>query len=429
MSVGAVVPRLAATVVLVREGTGGLEVLLTRRPATMAFAPDVFVFPGGRVDDTDRSADLAARSVRSADEAEAALGGDLDAGAALAAHVAAIRELFEEAGVLLADAVAWDGKASHRAARAARTALVGGEVSFGDLAADLGLRLRTDLLVPLSRWVTPPTLPRRFDARFFAAGLPSGASVSFEGDEVADHRWSTPSDALTAMADGSIGMWLPTSATLQQLQHARSLDEVRAHATPGPLGGLTAERISSVVTRITMPAGGGVAGQPIHSYLVGRERYVVIDPGDPTGPGLERAIELARDRGGRIEAVAITQSSPDHAGGVEALAEMLDIPVFGSPHAGRQVPYDVRPLPDGDLVPAGDVPMRAIATPGRGPDHLAFVVEDAGGSFAITGDLDGRVGARSIPAPVDAEGVSASRARLAALVPEDRWLPGHPPGR
>ena len=160
---------------------------------------------------------------------------------------------------------------------------------------------------------------------------------------------------------------------------------------------------------------------------MGRARYVLVDPGDPTGPGLERAIELARERGGSIEAIAITQGSPDHAGGVEALAELLHIPVFGSPVAGAQVPYDVRPLRDGGLVPVGDVPLRALATPGPSPDHLAFVVEGEGEPLAIAGDLDGGVGARSIPGPVDPGTVAASRARLLALVPEDRWLPGHPP--
>ncbi len=103
---GPVAPRPAATVVLLRPGPAGLEVLLTHRPATMAFAPDVHVFPGGRVDAGDADPSLAPRSVRSAVEAADALGGDLEPEPALAAHVAAIRELFEEAGVLLADTVA-----------------------------------------------------------------------------------------------------------------------------------------------------------------------------------------------------------------------------------------------------------------------------------------------------------------------------------
>ena len=98
--------RPAATVVLLRPGPDGLQALLTHRPTTMAFAADAHVFPGGRVDPADADPSLAARSVVSARDAAAALGGDLAPEVALAAHMAAIRELFEEAGVLLADTTA-----------------------------------------------------------------------------------------------------------------------------------------------------------------------------------------------------------------------------------------------------------------------------------------------------------------------------------
>jgi 8-oxo-dGTP pyrophosphatase MutT (NUDIX family) len=169
------VPVPAATVVLLRPGRAGLEVLLTRRPSSMAFAPDMHVFPGGRVDDADAAPGLLRRSVISPQDAAAALGGDLGPIPALAAHVAAIRELFEEAGILLADGGSEGSRAPARAVSEARSALVGGEAGFESIVAELDLRLRTDRLVALSRWVTPPTLPRRFDARFFAAELPTGA--------------------------------------------------------------------------------------------------------------------------------------------------------------------------------------------------------------------------------------------------------------
>ena len=222
-------PRPAATVVLLRPGPTGLEALLTHRPTSMAFAADMHVFPGGRVDAADADPRLVARSSITPAEAAAALGGDLSPETAHAAYVAAIREAFEEVGVLLADAPA-DADLV-----AARDRLLAEPASFPDLVETLDLRLRTDALVPLSRWVTPPTLARRFDARFFAAAVPPDVEASLIGDEVAAHAWSTPRAALDAMAAGSIGMWLPTSATLQQLEHAGSLDDVRRHATPGPL--------------------------------------------------------------------------------------------------------------------------------------------------------------------------------------------------
>src|SRR5262249_28962884 len=149
-------PRPAATVVLMRPGAGGPEVLLGRRPPTMSFAPDVQVFPGGRVDPTDAHPSVVARSVRSGEEAAAVLGGDLEPAAAVAAFVAAMREAFEEAGVLLADAP----PSSPGTLGAARAALVAGEIGFPALAAQLDLTLRTDWLVPISRWVTPPIMAR-----------------------------------------------------------------------------------------------------------------------------------------------------------------------------------------------------------------------------------------------------------------------------
>ena len=423
MTAFAVEPRLAATVVLVRPGRSGPEILLTRRPPSMAFAPDMHVFPGGRVDPGDADRDLLARSAISPAAAVLALGGDLEPVPALAAYVAAIRELFEEAGILLADAPSLPT----RAVSDARSALVGGEASFADIAATFGFRLRTDQLVPLSRWVTPPVLPRRFDARFFAAGLPAGARVSFEGDEVAGHRWLTPAAALAAMANGEIEMWLPTSATLQQLQHATSVGEMPDRLTPGPLGAIEVEAPSSDVIRIVMPAGGGVAGQPVCAYLVGRRRHVLIDPGDPTGPSLDRVIELAAARGGFIEAIALTHVDPDHAGGAEGLAEMLQIPVLAGPGAGRSLPYDVVELADLQRLDRCDVPLRVVHTPGPRPDHLAFIVgEENSLQFAISGDLDGRRGSRAIVAPPDPLATAASRARLEALAPAARWLVGHP---
>jgi glyoxylase-like metal-dependent hydrolase (beta-lactamase superfamily II)/8-oxo-dGTP pyrophosphatase MutT (NUDIX family) len=412
--------RPAATVVLLRPGPGGLEALLTRRPSTMAFAADMFVFPGGRVDPADADPTLGQRSAISPADAAAALGGDLAPEAALAAHVAAIRELFEEAGVLLADT-----EAPAQAIAAGRSALLRGEVTMATLASELGLRLRTDLLVSLSRWVTPPGLPRRFDARFFAAVLPASVQPSFEGGEVVDHAWLRPADALAAMARDQLAMWLPTSATLQQLEHAGSIEEIRSHLGTGTLAELEVEELSPEVTRIVMPAGGGVAGQPVCAYLVGRRRHVLIDPGDPTGPALDRAIELVAARGGTLDAVALTHVDPDHAAGAEALVVRLEIDVYTGPGGGRPLPYPVRESADMEQLEAGDVPLQAVLTPGPRPEHTAYLVGD--GAFVVTGDLDGMRGARSIPGPADRAAWTASLERLERVAPEAVRLPGHPP--
>jgi glyoxylase-like metal-dependent hydrolase (beta-lactamase superfamily II)/8-oxo-dGTP pyrophosphatase MutT (NUDIX family) len=412
-------PRPAATVVLVRPGAAGLEVLLTHRPATMAFAPDMHVFPGGRVDTADADTSLAARSVLPADAAAERLGGDLQPETALAAHVAAIREAFEEVGVLLAD------HAPGVDLVAARSRLLADAGAFPSIAEALDLRLRTDLLVPLSRWVTPASMPRRFDARFFAAAFPAGAAVTLVGDEVSAQAWHRPSDALESMAAGALGMWLPTSTTLMQLAHAQSIEDIEARLAPGRLGEVVVEDVVADVVRIEMPAAGGVAGQPVNAYLVGRAAFVLVDPGDPTGDALDRAVSEAEARGGRVVAVALTHADPDHAAGAEAVAEQLGVPVLVGPGGGRHLPYETREVDEGEVIDVGDVALRVMATPGPRPDHVAFIVGE--GSVVIAGDLEGGRGARSILGPPDEGAWQRSVAALRSAAPGARWLPGHGP--
>ncbi len=421
-------PRSAATIVLLRPGPTGLEVLLTHRPASMVFAPDMHVFPGGRVDAADADPSLTARSVLGAEAAAAALGGDLPPTDALAVFIAAIRETFEETGVLLADHEGSGAGPDRRALEVARAELLHVPGAFAPMVEALDLRLRTDRLVPLSRWVTPPGLPRRFDARFFAAPAPDGAEVSLLGDEVVAHAWHSPRAALDEMAAGTLGMWLPTSSTLQQLEHAGSFEQIQARLPPGLLGSVVVEDIVDGIVRVEMPAGGGVAGQPVNAYLVGTSSVVLVDPGDPTGPALHRALEVVAGRGATLVAVALTHADPDHAAGAEAIREQLDVPVFVGPGGGRDLPYRVSEVEDGAVIDAGAMALRTVATPGPRPDHLAFVVEDAAGTAmaALVGDLDGVRGARSIPGPTDEAAWARSVTRLRSAAPEARWLPGHP---
>ena len=167
----------------------------------------------------------------------------------------------------------------------------------------------------------------------------------------------------------------------------------------------------------------GVAGQPVNAYLVGRRSFVLVDPGDPTGPGLERAFEEAESRGGTIGAIALTHVDPDHAAGAELVAMQYEAEVLVGPGGGRRLPYETRELADGDVIDAGDVPMRVVATPGPRPDHVAFLVGEGG--VVLTGDLDGVRGARSITGPPDDAAWAASTARLDAQSPATN-LGGHP---
>ena len=208
----------------------------------------------------------------------------------------------------------------------------------------------------------------------------------------------------------TLEMWVPTSSTLTQLAYVASIDDIREGLSPGPLGDVDVEDVAADIVRIRMPAGGGVAGQPIDSYLVGRQRFVLVDPGDPTGDGLDRAVEEAERRGGTIEAIALTCAEPDHAGGAESIREQLGIMVFGGPYASNHVPYVITELNDGSIIDEGDVPLRLAWTPGLERASSALVVGD--GQFVIAGDLDGVRGRRSIFGPVDEEQVRSSVARL-----------------
>jgi 8-oxo-dGTP pyrophosphatase MutT (NUDIX family) len=347
-------PRAAATVVLFRPAAAGPEVLLTLRPSSMAFAPDMYVFPGGAVDPSDDDPRLAARSVLGPADAAAALGGGGRAG--LERYIAAIRELFEEAGVLLADP-----RPDPARAAAARAALLDRRSSLADVAEDLDVRLRTDLLVPTSHWTTPPIMARRFDTRFFAAELPPGAEVTFAPDEVVAHRWATPRGALDAMAAGEIAMWVPTGATLQQLEHVRDLDDVRRRFIHGPVAAPRVVVERPDLRRIVVSGAGGVPGRTANTCLVGRRDIVVVDPGDPSDEAARAVMDAVSALGARIVAIALTSSDPDHAGGAEGLALRLGVPIFGSPGAGHDLPYEVQELGDGELFPVGDTELVAIA--------------------------------------------------------------------
>jgi ribonuclease/clavin/mitogillin len=412
-------PRPAATVVLVRPGPSGLEVLLTQRPSTMAFAPDVHVFPGGALDVGDADPELLARSPLAPDEATRRLGGEPVGPRALALHMAAIREVFEEAGVLLAEPGLREPSRSQ--VDKARTTLLDGSATFGDVCRTLDLRPRPDLLTPISRWVTPRVVPRRFDARFFAAELPAGAEPSFVAREVVGHAWMTPRAALRARSDGTLGLWVPTSATLQQLEHARSFDDIERQLAPGLGASMTIIDEEPGLVRVVLPAAGGVRGQSVNAYLVGRRELIVVDPGDPSEDVLDTFLRLAAERDGAIRGVAITHADPDHHGGAEAIAMTLEVPIFAGTRAAAALPYEVTELPDGEPLPVGDTGLSVITTPGHRSDHICLASTEG---WLLAGDVVGPGPDRSILGDPDLDAWQASLDRVEAASSR-RLLPGH----
>ena len=218
-------PRDAATVMLLRpaqrpgaasQPADGPEVYLLRRKPSMAFAPGAFVFPGGSVDarDADEQVGWAGPG---ADEWGRIFDAPPDLARALVC--AAVRETFEESGVLLAGPSAGSVVADVTGAdwEADRQALLSRSLSLAEMLARRGLVLRSDLLRPWSRWITPVIEKRRFDARFFAAALPHPQRTRDVGGEAAEVTWVRPDDAIAMGRRQEIVLWPPTAVTLAEL--------------------------------------------------------------------------------------------------------------------------------------------------------------------------------------------------------------------
>ena len=212
-------PRPAATVVVAREGAGGVEILLMRRPIASRFAAEAWVFPGGAVDAEDRMLDLARYTTtppagRWVDRLAVA-----DPGEATGYLIAGIRETWEETGILLAEGLPAD------VARTARNELLGG-APFADLLARYGMRLATDDLVYIAHWITPETEPRRYDARFFLARVSAEAVCELNRGELEEWRWARPRDLVEEFASGALRLLPPTIHTLRLLADFATLDEM-----------------------------------------------------------------------------------------------------------------------------------------------------------------------------------------------------------
>ncbi len=256
-----VVPRMAATVLLVSEGkehfrrfenplpgaapveetvpAAPVDVFMLRRASTMAFTPDAVVFPGGGMDARDLDADVP--------------WGGPDAGAwgramaasperARAVITAAVRELFEESGVLLATdgqgRFPADGRGDHWACE--RAAVASRTVPFGAFLAERGLVLRSDLLRLRSHWVTPESEARRYDTYFFLARLPRGQHADGRTTEAVEAAWIAPAEALARFDAGLLKLVPPTISNLTSLARAHSVDEAwelpfDGHVRPYPV--------------------------------------------------------------------------------------------------------------------------------------------------------------------------------------------------
>jgi len=411
-----VTPRPAATLLLLRDGSSGLEVLMTRRSATARFGPGVHVFPGGAVDPADHLAHAQAdRRATQPDDA-------------LTQAVAALRESFEELGILLARHT--DG----RPADAADITLLDRHQPLLPQCAAHGLVLSCDLAWPLAHWITSPGTPKRFDTAFLVARMPRGQEPVADETEQFEPVWLRPADALQRHRQGSLPMMFPTIRTLEYLQrHADAgsvLDACAARdGVEGPLwsfsprGGLqdgqecrvtdmepaygelglvtpdgqvaheltwrhdAAVPLLKNVQRLTAANGGVMTGPGTNSYLVGSSAtgYLVIDPGPADAAHLQRLFEAAS---GDIRFIVCTHSHPDHSPGALPLQAMCLVspPILGLPSAATARPDSRftpdRPLKDGErlMLRSADGAelhtLRALHTPGHAANHLCLVLEE-----------------------------------------------------
>lgn len=247
--------RPAATIVLMRDGERGSEVLLLRRNRRSGFVPGAYVFPGGRVDDADGDAGLLERvDGLTPDRAARRLEHDGDDPPAIAYYMAALREAFEETGILVGHRA--DGSHPPTAAEsdevdAVRDELMEDRITFQQTLERLECRVEGSAVEYLAHWITPVVEPRRYDTRFFAAAVPEGSDAIVDPREMTDALWITPEGALERNRAGHLPMVFPTVKTLERL--------ARYGDVAATLEALGERRVPTILPRlVTTPTGVGM---------------------------------------------------------------------------------------------------------------------------------------------------------------------------
>ena len=425
-------PRAAATLVVVRDTAEGIEVLLSRRAERGDHNSGAWVFPGGLVDPGDRAAHPFCAGLKDA-SASARLG--LDEGG-LDYFIAAVRECFEESGLLFASDASGelvrldDDGAAGGALRAWRGPLHHHERSIGDLCRDFGLRLAVDRLHYLSHWLTPPGRFKRFDTRFFVAAVPPAQTAAFDGTEMVEQLWLRPAEAIAHSSE--LKLMTPTRKTLELIARHASVDALLAWAgsqrgvtltmpriatgsrgaqpvTPdepayAEIGRLDPERagtacydiqpgvgvrLSPRLIRVTANNGSMMTGPGTNTYLVGggaANEWAAIDPGPLDARHVEAILAAAP---GPIRWIFATHTHNDHSPATVMLAARTGAAVFGRlpEHPEWQ---DASFAPSTQLV-GGErftltehATLRAIHTPGHASNHLCYLLEEE--KLLFTGD-------------------------------------------
>jgi glyoxylase-like metal-dependent hydrolase (beta-lactamase superfamily II)/8-oxo-dGTP pyrophosphatase MutT (NUDIX family) len=462
---GYVVPadaRPAASLLLLRDGDAGqgLEVLMLRRAERDGDPRSgACVFPGGVVDGRDHAAQ--AHQVGGDDAALSRRFGI--SGGALDYAIAALRETFEEVGLLLLD-----GPFDADAVAPWRQRLQQGSAGAADLAAALGRRWDLRGVAYYSHWLTPPGGPKRFDTRFFAVRAPAGQQAVADYGEALELMWLTPQAALSP--ERALKLLPVTRRTLQDLARFSTADAALAEAHARDTVRLTMPRVarsrsgarvvvlpdelpyaevgrldpaghgqvlcelvagqavalSARVLRLTAPNPGVMTGPGTNTYFVGAgDAWAVIDPGPVDAGHLQAMLSTAP---GRTTHILVTHTHQDHSPGALALAQATGAPLWGRvaayPH-GQDATFTPQHEPQhGERIAVAEgVTLRVIHTPGHASNHLCYLLEEE--KLLFTGDHVMQ-GSTVVINPPDGDMAAYLRA-LRALQDEDLdWLaPGH----
>ncbi len=357
---GPTVPAPAASIMLARA-RGSREIFVVARAPALRFLGGFLAFPGGKVHSSD---DALARNTPG-------LTGQ---------HVAAVRELFEEAGVLLARGV--DGSyLPDEKLIPLRRELMAEQLTFHDLLAEHNLLLHPEDLTFVGSLVTPPFAPFRFDTAFFVAVLPPGQTAEVWPGELTTGSWRSPEQVLADWSAGDILVSPPTVALLQAIR-GRPVEE-----WPNQLTSLQDDRASEGpiwfspgVQMIPLFTEGLPPSTHTNAYLVGSDPAYLIDPGPSDAQEQSRLFESLSGR--RLRGVVLTHHHPDHIGASTICAERFGVPILAHPLTAKALDGRIEVqqfIHDGDCLDLGISPsgrggwhLQAIYTPGHAVGHLSF---------------------------------------------------------
>jgi glyoxylase-like metal-dependent hydrolase (beta-lactamase superfamily II)/8-oxo-dGTP pyrophosphatase MutT (NUDIX family) len=366
-------PRDAALGVPYRRGPQGVEVFWVKRERTLRFGGGFYTFPGGKVDAADAAVPVAG------------------AGPEGRLIAAAARELFEESGLLKAEGAE---RLSQEALDGLRRALLDETLPFERLLAEQGLSLRAADFLPAGRWVTPPDVPIRFDARFFLVEAPPGQLASVWPGELESGEWILPSLALARWEEATSLLHPPALHTLQVMagfvDAASASSALQRFRFLGP--GFVTHRVEfqrgvqlmALKTPTLPPAAHTFA------YVLGTGECLVVDPGSPDDAETDQLVALLRLQPElKPLAVVLTHHHADHVGGAVRAATQLGVPVWAHALTASRLPFPVaRLLEDGEVLAlAGPLPMRwrVLHTPGHAPGHVTLLDERT--RSAVVGDM------------------------------------------